>query len=145
MRAGLELVDRVSKVTVPGGGTLHARVGIATGAVVVGELIGEGVAQEKSVVGETPNLAARLQALAAPDTVIIAARTQRLLGELFELVDLAPQQLKGFAEPVSAYRVVSGATARIGSRRSAATISPRWLGVSRSSACCSTGSARARG
>jgi predicted ATPase/class 3 adenylate cyclase len=107
VRAGLELVDRVSKVTVPGGGTLHARVGIATGAVVVGELIGEGVAQEESVVGETPNLAARLQALAAPDTVIIAARTQRLLGELFELVDLAPQQLKGFAEPVSAYRVVS--------------------------------------
>ena len=105
VRAGLGLVDAVSKVTIPGGETLFARVGIATGAVVVGELIGEGVAQENAVVGETPNLAARLQTLAEPGTVLIAANTQRLLGGLFELVNLAPQRLKGFAEPLSAYRV----------------------------------------
>ena len=63
VRAGLGLVDAVSKVTIPGGETLIARVGIATGAVVVGELIGEGAAQQNEVVGETPNLAARLQIL----------------------------------------------------------------------------------
>ena len=63
---------------------LQARVGIATGLVVVGDLIGEGSAQEQSVVGETPNLAARLQALAEPDAVVIAAGTRRLLGALFE-------------------------------------------------------------
>jgi predicted ATPase len=105
VRAGLGLVDAVGKVTIPGGETLFARVGIATGGVVVGELIGEGAAQENAVVGETPNLAARLQTLAEPGTVVIAANTQRLLGGLFELVDLAPQRLKGFAEPLNAYRV----------------------------------------
>ena len=105
VRAGLGLVDAVSKVTIPGGETLFARVGIATGAVVVGELIGEGAAQQNEVVGETPNLAARLQTLAEPGTVVIGANTQRLLGGLFELVDLAPQRLKGFAEPLGAYRV----------------------------------------
>ena len=105
VRAGLGLVDAVSKVTIPGGETLFARVGIATAAVVVGELIGEGAAQQNEVVGETPNLAARLQTLAEPGTVVIAANTQRLLGGLFDLVDLAPQRLKGFAEPLSAYRV----------------------------------------
>jgi class 3 adenylate cyclase/predicted ATPase len=105
VRAGLGLVDAVSKVTIPGGESLFARVGIATGAVVVGELIGEGTAQENAVVGDTPNLAARLQTLAEPGAVVIAASTQRLLGGLFELVDLAPQRLKGFAEPLTAYRV----------------------------------------
>jgi class 3 adenylate cyclase/predicted ATPase len=105
VRAGLGLVDAVGKVTIPGGETLIARVGIATGDVVVGELIGEGAAQENAVVGETPNLAARLQTRAGPGTVVIAANTQRLLGGLFEFVDLAPQRLKGFAEPLGAYRV----------------------------------------
>ncbi len=106
VRAGLGVVDAVNKLTIPGGEMLAARVGIATGAVVVGELIGEGEAQENSVVGETPNLAARLQTLARPGTVVIAANTQRLLGGLFELVDLAPQWLKGFAKPLSASRVI---------------------------------------
>ena len=105
VRAGLGVVDAVSKVTIPGRETQSARVGILTGAVVVGELIGEGAAQQNAVVGETPNLADRLQTLAEPGTVVIAANTQRLLGRLFELVDLAPQRLKGFAEPLSAYRV----------------------------------------
>ena len=72
---------------------------------MVGELIGEGAAQEQTVVGETPNLAARLQALAEPGSVVISQATRRLLGGLFELTDLGPQRLKGFAEPLAAWRV----------------------------------------
>ena len=75
---------------------LAARVGIATGLVMVGEVIGAGVAQEQTVVGDTPNLAARLQALAAPGSVIISQATRRLVGGLFELTDLGPLHLKGF-------------------------------------------------
>ena len=78
----------------------QARVGIATGLVVVGDLIGEGSAQEQSVVGETPNLAARLQALAEPDAVVIAAGTRRLVGDLFEYRDLGAVEVKGIAAPV---------------------------------------------
>ena len=84
---------------------LAARIGIATGLVMVGELIGEGAAQEEAVVGETPNLAARLQALAAPGSVVISQATRRLVGGLFELADLGPRRLKGFAEPLPAWRV----------------------------------------
>ena len=72
---------------------------------MVGELIGEGAAQEQTVVGETPNLAARLQALAEPGRVVISQATRRLVGGLFELADLGPQRLKGFAEPLAAWRV----------------------------------------
>jgi predicted ATPase len=82
------------------------RVGIASGLVVVGELVGEGMAQEQSVVGETPNLAARLQAIAAPQTVVIARGTQRLLGDVFEYSDLGTRELKGFAQPVHVHRVL---------------------------------------
>jgi class 3 adenylate cyclase/predicted ATPase len=90
----------------PGAGIpLAVRIGIATGLVMVGELIGEGAAQEQTVVGETPNLAARLQALAAPGSVVISQATRRLVGGLFELADLGPRRLKGFAEPLSAWRV----------------------------------------
>src|SRR5438132_1512999 len=78
VRAGLGLIDAVARLDVKSV-TLQARVGIATGLVVVGDLIGEGSAQEQSVVGETPNLAARLQALAEPDAVVIAAATRRSL------------------------------------------------------------------
>src|SRR6516165_5302060 len=77
VRAGLGVIDAVGRLDV-GSVKLQARVGIATGLVVVGDLIGEGSAQEQSVVGETPNLAARLQALAEPDAVVIAAGTRRL-------------------------------------------------------------------
>ena len=80
---------------------LAARVGSATGLVMVGELIGEGAAKEQAVVGETPNLAARLQALAAPGSVVISQATRRLVGGLFELTDLGVQRLKGFAEPLA--------------------------------------------
>src|SRR3977135_2744129 len=87
VRAGLGVIDAVDRLDVKSV-KLQARIGIATGLVVVGDLIGEGSAQEQSVVGETPNLAARLQALAAPDTIVIAAGTRRLLGDLFDYRDL---------------------------------------------------------
>jgi AAA ATPase domain/Adenylate and Guanylate cyclase catalytic domain len=82
---------------------LQARVGIATGLVVVGDLIGSGAAQEQAIVGETPNLAARLQGIAAPDEVVIAESTRRLLGHLFELEDLGAKELKGIDGVVRAY------------------------------------------
>ncbi|HZA66606.1 MAG TPA: adenylate/guanylate cyclase domain-containing protein, partial [Geminicoccaceae bacterium] len=105
VKAGLELAESVARLDTPAGMSLTARVGIATGLVMVGELIGEGAAKEQTVVGETPNLAARLQALAAPGSVVISQATRRLVGGLFELTDLGPRRLKGFAEPLSAWRV----------------------------------------
>jgi class 3 adenylate cyclase len=105
VRAGLGVVDAVGRLDV-GSVTLEARVGIATGLVVVGDLIGEGSAQEQSVVGETPNLAARLQALAEPDAVVIAAGTRRLVGDLFEYRDLGTVEVKGIAAPVPAWQVL---------------------------------------
>ena len=100
--ASIDAVGRLDVKSVK----LQARVGIATGLVVVGDLIGEGSAQEQSVVGETPNLAARLQALAEPDTVVIAASTRRLVGDLFEFRDLGAVEVKGFAGPVPAWQVL---------------------------------------
>ncbi len=101
VRAGLELVGAVSalKPNAP----LQTRVGIATGLVVVGDLIGSGEAQERGIVGETPNLAARLQGIAEPNNVVIAGGTRRLLGNLFELQDLGAKDLKGIAGPVRAF------------------------------------------
>src|SRR5437868_2621507 len=105
VRSGLGLIDAVGRLNVKST-KLRARVGIATGLVVVGDLIGEGSAQEQSVVGETPNLAARLQALAEPNTVVIAAGTRRLVGDLFEYRDLEAVEVKGIATPVSAWQVL---------------------------------------
>jgi class 3 adenylate cyclase/predicted ATPase len=105
VRAGLDLTKAIGRLTSDDGRALSARVGIATGLVMVGELIGEGAAQEQTVVGETPNLAARLQALAAPGSVVISQATRRLVGGMFELADLGPRRLKGFAEPLAAWRV----------------------------------------
>ena len=82
---------------------LQTRVGIATGLVVVGDLIGSGEAQERGIVGETPNLAARLQGTAEPNTVVIAESTRKLFGNLFELQDLGAKEVKGIAEPVRAW------------------------------------------
>jgi hypothetical protein len=110
VRAGLGLVEAVPKLATSAGSPLQARVGIATGLVVVGDLIGAGAAQEQAVVGETPNLAARLQALAEPGAVVIAAATRRLTGGLFEYRDLDSVTLKGFAENVPAWQVL-GASA----------------------------------
>jgi class 3 adenylate cyclase/predicted ATPase len=104
VRAGLALVRAVAELAAAGQ-PLAARIGIATGPVVVGDLIGEGEAQERAVVGETPNLAARLQALADPGSVVISQATRRLVGRLFALSDLGPQRLKGFVEPLAAFRV----------------------------------------
>ncbi|MBV8505774.1 MAG: AAA family ATPase, partial [Alphaproteobacteria bacterium] len=105
IRAGLGVVDAVGRLDV-NSVKLQARVGIATGLAVVGDLIGEGSAQEQSVVGETPNLAARLQALAGPDAVVIAAPTRRLVGDLFEYRDLGAIALKGLTAPVPAWQVL---------------------------------------
>jgi class 3 adenylate cyclase/predicted ATPase len=101
VRAGLELIAAVGALKAVS--SLQTRVGIATGLVVVGDLIGTGSAQEQAVVGETPNLAARLQALAEPNAVVIAESTRKLLGNLFELQDLGTREVKGIAEPVRAY------------------------------------------
>ena len=95
VRAGLELVAAVGalKTHAP----LQTRVGIATGLVVVGDLIGSGASQEQAIVGETPNLAARLQGVAEPNSVVIAESTRKLVGNLFELQDLGAQDLKGIS------------------------------------------------
>src|SRR5947209_6817808 len=105
VRAGLGVIGAVGGLDVKSA-KLQARVGIATGLVVVGDLIGEGSAQEQSVVGETPNLAARLQAVAEPDAVVIAAGTRRLVGDLFEYRDLGAVEVKGIAAPVPAWQVL---------------------------------------
>jgi hypothetical protein len=101
VRAGIELIAAVTalKALTP----LQTRVGIATGMVVVGDLIGSGEARERGIVGETPNVAARLQGIAEPNTVVIAESTRRLLGDLFELEDLGPKDLKGIAGPIKAW------------------------------------------
>ncbi|MBZ9670924.1 AAA family ATPase [Mesorhizobium sp. ES1-3] len=104
VRAGLALVDAVSRLPEPE--PLRVRVGIGTGQVVVGDLISSGEGHERGVVGETPNLAARLQALAEPDTVVIGPQTRQLVGDLFEYRDLGALEVKGFPEPVHPYQVV---------------------------------------
>jgi class 3 adenylate cyclase len=112
VRAGLEVVAAVSalKTQAP----LQTRVGIATGMVVVGDLIGSGASREQAIVGETPNLAARLQSIAVPNTVVIAVSTRKLVGNLFELEDLGAQDLKGIVGPVRAWAALRPSS--IGSR-----------------------------
>jgi len=120
-RAGLAVIDAVGQLATPE--PLNVRIGTATGLVVVGDLIGAGAAQERGVVGKTPNLAARLQALARPGTLVVADGTRRQLGTLFEIEDLGPQPLAGFAEPQPAWRVVgeSGIVSRFEALRSGTT------------------------
>ena len=121
VRAGLELVAAVNVLkTSP---LLQTRVGVATGLVVVGDLIGSGEAQERGIVGETPNLAARLQSIAEPNTVVIAESTRKLLGNLFELHDLGARELKGIAEPVRSWAALraSGVESRFEALRTATT------------------------
>jgi class 3 adenylate cyclase len=109
VRAGLAMVEAVGRLRTIAGpaGTLRARVGIATGLVVVGDLIGSGASLESSVVGDTPNLAARLQTLADPNTVVIAETTRRLVGGMFEYRALPPASLKGLRAPVRAWSVLA--------------------------------------
>src|SRR5438876_7280731 len=121
VRAGLAVIDAVGGLATAE--RLNVRLGIASGLVVVGDLIGAGAAQERGVVGETPNLAARLQALAASGSLVIAESTRRQIGALFEIEDLGPQPLAGFGEPQRAWRVVgeSGVLSRFEALRSEAT------------------------
>jgi class 3 adenylate cyclase len=104
VRAGLALAERVGQLE-SGSAALASRIGIATGLVVVGDLIGAGDSRERGVVGETPNLAARLQAMAPADGVIIAEATRRLLGNLFEYRDLGTTEVKGLEAPVAVWQV----------------------------------------
>jgi class 3 adenylate cyclase len=104
LRAGLELIAEVNALKT--GAPVQTRIGIATGLVVVGDLIGSGEAQERGIVGETPNLAARLQGIAEPNAVVIAESTRKLLGNLFELQDLGTREVKGISEPVRAWTAV---------------------------------------
>ena len=138
VRAGLKLIAAVSslKTRAP----LESRVGIATGMVVVGDLIGSGEAQERGIVGDTPNLAARLQTIADRNMVVVADGTRRLLGDLFELKDLGTKDLKGFAGPVRAWAAVrtssaegrfeamhaSGLTALVGREEELELLLRRW-------------------
>jgi class 3 adenylate cyclase/predicted ATPase len=111
VRAGLALVDAVPKLATKAQSPLQVRIGIGTGLVVVGDLIGTGAAQEQAVVGETPNLAARLQALAESGAVVIGPTTRRLLGNLFDYRDLGGIEVKGFTAPVQAYQVLGAGAA----------------------------------
>ncbi|WP_245319976.1 adenylate/guanylate cyclase domain-containing protein [Bradyrhizobium sp. LMTR 3] len=104
VRAGLALIDAVDQLQTSE--RLRVRIGIGTGLVVVGDLIGSGEAQERVVVGETPNLAARLQALGEPNTIVVGPTTRHLLGDLFEYRDLGTVAMKGFPQPVRAYQVL---------------------------------------
>ena len=103
VHAGLEIAEVVAGLQTRAREKLAVRVGIATGLVVVGDLVGQGSAQEQAVVGDTPNLAARLQGLAEAGGVVVAASTRRLIGDRFRLKDLGRHAVKGLAEPVEAF------------------------------------------
>ena len=140
VRGALSLVEAVPMLRTGHEAALQVRVGIATGLVVVGDLIGEGDAQERGVVGDTPNLAARLQGIAEPNAVVIADGTRRLLGNLFELEDLGLRNLKGIGGPVRAWAVLrpssmgsrfeamhaTGVTALVGRDEESETLHRRW-------------------
>src|SRR5215472_15842300 len=106
VRTGLAIVEAVPRLDTSAEAPLQVRVGIATGLVVVGDLIGSGAAQEQAVVGETPNLAARLQTAAQPGAVVISASTRRLTGGLFKYRDLGSIQVKGLTQPVAAWQIL---------------------------------------
>jgi class 3 adenylate cyclase len=138
VRTGLALIEAVEKVRAQE--PLQVRIGIGTGLVVVGDLVGSGEAQERGVVGETPNLAARLQGIAAPNTVVIPEDTRRLIGNLFELQDLGPKDLKGIGGRVRAWVALrarsvesrfealhaSGLTALVGREEETELLLRRW-------------------
>jgi class 3 adenylate cyclase/pimeloyl-ACP methyl ester carboxylesterase len=140
VRAGLNIIKAVAKLKTPVGHLPAARVGIATGVAVVGDLLGEGAAREEVVVGDVPNLAARLQQLAEPGTVVIAETTRRLLGSGFDLKDLGRAALRGFADPMRAWlvageghirarfeiRQTAGLTPLVGREHEVALLLERW-------------------
>jgi class 3 adenylate cyclase/predicted ATPase len=108
IRAALGMVGAVARLPSPldGTGSLAVRIGIATGLVVAGDLIGEGASEEEAILGETPNLASRLQAAAPPHGIVIASSTHNLLGGRFLCEDMGTRSLKGFRDPVPCWRVV---------------------------------------
>jgi predicted ATPase/class 3 adenylate cyclase len=110
VRAGLALVDAISRPAAAE--PLELRIGVATGLVVVGDLVGSGEAQQHDIVGETPNLAARLQGIAEPNTVVIADSTRGLLGNLFELQDLGLRELKGIPRPAQCWAALRSSSVR---------------------------------
>jgi len=114
VRAGIEIVDAVTGLQTDVGFALQARIGIATGTVVMNELLVNEIPTEKAIIGETPNLAARLQTLAEPGMVLICPSTRQLTGGYFNYRDLGPLSLKGFAQPISAFQVlgISGVESR---------------------------------
>jgi class 3 adenylate cyclase len=119
VRAAINILAEVGGIELPDGSRARARIGIATGLVVVGEIVGFGTAQERTIVGDTPNLAARLQALAEPDTILISEATQSLLGGLFHLESTGTHELKGFAHPCPLGACSAKRRSRAGSPRSA--------------------------
>jgi class 3 adenylate cyclase len=112
VRASLAVIGEIRRL--PMSEPLQVRIGLASGLAVVGDLIGSGAAQEQAVIGETPNLAARLQALAEPDTIVIGENTRRLIGNRFEYQSLGEVEIKGLEAPVPAYRILG--ESRVGSR-----------------------------
>lgn len=122
VRAGLAVLELTSRLEVAGE-PVHVRIGVATGLTVVGALFGEGAMQERGAIGETPNLAARLQSIADPDSIVIAPVTRQLVGETFDLVELAPVTLKGLAHPIRPWRILSEAAAgAMGSNKKAVAL-----------------------
>jgi class 3 adenylate cyclase/tetratricopeptide (TPR) repeat protein len=106
VHAALAIIDSLMLLKRPDGKALETRIGIATGLVVIGDIIGSGAAREHSIVGETPNLAARLQTLAEPNSILVSQGTHQLLGRQFDYQSLGEQTLKGFAKPVLVWRVL---------------------------------------
>jgi len=164
VRAGLGIIDGIRKLNVrlaEGGVELRVRIGIATGSVVVGDIIGERTSEESAVLGRTPNVASRLQGIAQPDTVVIAPETRRLALDYFEYRDLGEQALKGLSAPIHAWQVLgerategrfevrqmSGTTPLVGRTEELALILRRWEQVRTAkdrSCCCPASPASAR-
>ena len=156
VRAALAVVGTIPALVTPAGEALSVQIGIATGLVVVGDLVGQGAAREEAVVGETPNLAARLQTMALPGKVVVSAATQRLVRGLFHFADLGPLALKGIAGPVQGFTVTGERTVQdrfeahqagaplplVGRSQELALIVERW-GLADAAAdrrCCSSAS-----
>ena len=145
VRAGLAVIGAVGALPTPAGEPLAARIGIATGLVVVGDLIGEGAAQEQAVVGDTPNLAARLQALAEPGMVVIADATRRLLGDSVRAWRPRAADAQGHRRTDPRLRACSASgRSRAASRRGRRAASRRSSAATRSWPCCSSAGGRPR-
>lgn len=108
VQSGLDIIEQVEHLHGKNSDSFQVRIGIATGIAIIGDVIGEGVSREVSVVGETPNIAARLQSLAKPNELVIGPTTQRLVNRVFHLEEMGRRQLKGIVGDVSIWRVQTG-------------------------------------